>query len=103
MTKANIKKNAMYYNILKTFSSFIFPLLTFLYILRVLQIENVRKINFANSVVSYFYAIVTLGITTDAIRECDKGKLGKISSKIKCCSAWYTTMLDCKRCSGESN
>lgn len=86
MTKANIKKNTIY-NILKTASSVIFPLITFPYVSRVLKPENIGKVNFGNSIVSYFSLIATLGITTYAVRECakvksDKEKLGKISSQI---------------------
>ena len=69
MKQASIKKNT-FYNALKTFSSILFPLITFPYISRVLQPENVGRINFGLSIVSYFSLIATLGITTYAIREC---------------------------------
>ena len=72
---------------LKTCSSIVFPLITFPYISRTLQAENVGKINFGSSIISYFSLIATLGITTHAIRECsavreDKDKLGKTASQI---------------------
>lgn len=74
-------------NIIKTISSIIFPLITFPYISRVLQPENVGKVNFGSSFVSYFSLIASLGITTYAIRECsavrgDKKKLGEKASQI---------------------
>ena len=86
MESMSIKKNT-FFNIIKTVSAIIFPLITFPYISRVLQPENVGKINFGNSIVSYISLIATLGITTYAIRECakykeDKDKLGKVSSQI---------------------
>lgn len=86
MPEKSIKVNSIL-NIIKTISSIIFPLITFPYISRVLQPENVGKVNFGLSFVSYFSLIASLGITTYAIRECsavrdDKKKLGKTASEI---------------------
>lgn len=86
MGKVDLKTNT-FYNILKTASSILFPLLTFPYISRVLQPENVGKINFGNSIVSYFSLLATLGVTTYAVRECakvkgDRRRLGEVSSQI---------------------
>ena len=74
-------------NMIKTCSSIIFPLITFPYISRVLMTENVGKVNFGDSYVSYFSLIATLGITTYAIRECakvrdDKRRLEEVASEI---------------------
>ncbi|SEI90452.1 Membrane protein involved in the export of O-antigen and teichoic acid [Lachnospiraceae bacterium A10] len=74
-------------NLIKTFSSIIFPLITFPYISRVLLPEYVGKYNFANTYVSYFLLIASLGVTTYAIRECsvvkdDKEKLETVASQI---------------------
>ena len=81
-----IGKNTIY-SIIKSCSTVIFPLITFPYISRVLLAENVGKINFGNSVVSYFSLIASLGITTYAVRECskvkkDKSTLNKLASEI---------------------
>ena len=86
MTQKSLKKNSIY-SILKTGSSILFPLITFPYISRVLLTENVGKINFGLSIVSYFSLIASLGITTYAIRECstvreDRKKLSDIASQI---------------------
>ena len=86
MAEKSIKRNTVY-NAIKTLSSIIFPLITFPYISRVLLPENVGKINFGLSIVSYFTLIATLGITTYAVRECsavrdDKEKLSDIASQI---------------------
>lgn len=72
---------------LKTLSSIIFPLITFPYVSRVLMPDNIGKINFGASFVSYFTLIASLGITTYAIRECsakreNKIELTKTSSQI---------------------
>ncbi|WP_418417339.1 flippase [Blautia sp.] len=56
-------------NGLKTILSVIFPLITYPYAARVLQVENMGKVDFSNSVVSYFVLIAGLGISTYAIRE----------------------------------
>lgn len=86
MLEKSIKVNSIL-NVLKTISSVIFPLITFPYISRILQPENVGKVNFGSSFVSYFSLIASLGITTYAIRECsavrgDKKKLGEKASQI---------------------
>lgn len=86
MAQKSIKKNSVY-SILKTGSSILFPLITFPYVSRVLLTENVGKINFGLSIVSYFSLIASLGITTYAIRECsatrdDKEKLSETASQI---------------------
>lgn len=73
MDKSNIKKNTAY-NIIKTASAVIFPLITFPYISRVLQPENIGKINFGSSITGYIAMLATLGVNTYAVRECAKVK-----------------------------
>lgn len=60
----NIVLNAM-----KTFMSIGFPLVSFPYISRVLQVENIGKVNFVISIINYFSLIATLGLSSYAIRE----------------------------------
>lgn len=86
MASNGLKKNTIY-NVIKTSSAILFPLITFPYISRVLLPENVGKINFSSSIVSYFTLIAGLGINTYAVRECaaikdDKYKLDNIASQI---------------------
>lgn len=74
-------------NILLTASNFLFPLLTFPYISRVLQAEGVGKISFFTSVIAYFVLFSQLGIPTYGIRACakvrnDKEKLAKTVQEI---------------------
>lgn len=76
-----------FFNIVKSVFGIIYPLITFPYISRVLMAENVGKVNFSASVVSYFSLIASLGITTYAIRECakvreDRNTLGEVASQI---------------------
>lgn len=96
MAQKSIKKNTVF-NAIKTFSSIIFPLITFPYIFRVLQTENIGKINFGLSIVSYFTLIASLGIATYAIRECsavreDKERFSSIASQIFSINV-YTTII----------
>lgn len=82
----NVKLNAIL-NVIKTCSTIFFPLITYPYVLRVLMPENVGKVNFSNSFISYFSLIAGLGIGTYAIRECakvrdNKDQLDNISSQI---------------------
>ena len=68
MNKISIKSN-MILNSIKVLFSIIFPLITFPYASRVLNVENMGKINFSNSVISYFVLIAGLGIANYAVRE----------------------------------
>lgn len=82
----NINRNATY-NIINNAFSILFPLITFPYISRVLGAENTGKVNFGNSIVSYFSLLASLGVTTHAIRECasvrsDRQKLSDVASQI---------------------
>lgn len=86
MKNSNVKKNTIF-NTIKTIFSIIYPLITFPYISRVLMAQNIGKINFGNSIISYFALIASLGITTYAVRECskvrnDKEKLNKTASQL---------------------
>ena len=86
MQKSSITENTLF-NTIKTLFGIIYPLIAFPYISRVLMAENVGKVNFASSIVSYFSLIASLGISTYAIRECSKVKdnqeeLNKTTSQI---------------------
>src|SRR5699024_10572152 len=59
-------------NALLTMSSFIFPLITFPYVSRILLPAGTGKVNFATSVVNYFAMFAQLGIPTYGIRACAK-------------------------------
>lgn len=74
-------------NGIKTILSVIFPLITYPYAARVLQVENMGKVDFSNSVVSYFVLIAGLGIATYATREGarvrdDKAELERFSCEM---------------------
>ena len=67
-TKKSVKINAIL-NVIKQMCSVLFPLITIPYVTRVLRAENLGKVNFATSVISYFLLIAQMGITNYAIRE----------------------------------
>lgn len=57
-------------NVILTMSSFIFPLITFPYVSRVLGAEGYGKIQLAIAVVNYFILFAQLGIPTYGVRAC---------------------------------
>lgn len=81
-TKFNFIMNAIL-----TASAFIFPLITYPYVSRVLGPENIGKVSFATSVVYYFSMFAQLGIPTYGISVCarirdDKEKLSRTMQEI---------------------
>lgn len=74
-------------NFILTISNFIFPLITFPYVSRVLLPVGTGKVAFATSIVSYFAMVGMLGIPTYGIRACakvrdNKEKLSKTVQEI---------------------
>lgn len=67
----SIKVNFMM-NVILTLSSFIFPLITFPYVSRVLLPVGTGKVSFATSLVSYFTMFAQLGVPIYGIRACAK-------------------------------
>lgn len=72
MNKSNSIKLNVVMNFILTISNFIFPLITFPYVSRVLGVEGIGKINFATSIIAYFSMVGMLGIPTYGIRACAK-------------------------------
>jgi len=67
----SLKKNFIM-NAILTMSTFIFPLITFPYVSRILGPVGTGKVSFATSVISYFSMFAQLGIPTYGIRACAK-------------------------------
>jgi O-antigen/teichoic acid export membrane protein len=72
MAKQKSLKLNFVMNAILSISSFIFPLITFPYVSRVLLPVGTGRVSFATSVVSYFAMIAQLGIPTYGIRACAK-------------------------------
>lgn len=73
---SSIKKNVVYSSIL-TVSGYLFPLITFPYVTRVLGVNNIGICNFVDSIVQYFIYFSMMGITTIGIREIARVKGNK--------------------------
>lgn len=71
MRQRSIKYNFIM-NAILTLSNFIFPLISFPYVSRVLGPAGTGKVSFAISLVSYFVMFTALGIPTYGIRTCAK-------------------------------
>ena len=91
--KKSMSLNAVM-NALKTLMSVIFPLITFPYASNVLQVENLGKVNFANSVCGYFLLFAGLGISSYAgchqiavIISCSTLLVMRFSILCRCCWA----------------
>jgi O-antigen/teichoic acid export membrane protein len=74
-------------NFILTASSFLFPLITFPYVSRVLLAEGNGKVAFAISVANYFMMVASLGIPTYGVRACakvrdNKDELSKTAQEI---------------------
>ncbi len=69
--KASIKKNFIM-NAVLTMSNFVFPLITFPYVSRILLPAGTGRVQFATSVIAYFSMFAQLGIPTYGIRACAK-------------------------------
>ena len=82
----SVKKNFIM-NAILTVSTFIFPLITFPYVSRVLLPTGTGRVSFARSIIVYFVMIASLGIPTYGIRACakvrdDKEKLSKTAQEL---------------------
>lgn len=71
MKKKSLKLNFLM-NAILTMSQFVFPLITFPYISRILLPDGTGKVSFATSIISYFAMFSQLGIPTYGIRACAK-------------------------------
>lgn len=72
----SLKKN-IFYNIILTSTSVIFPLITFPYVTKVLGPENYGNVNFIDAIIQYFLILSTLGIPIYGVREVSKVKNDK--------------------------
>ena len=71
-----LKKNIFYSTILTT-ANYIFPLLTYPYVSRVLGVDKIGICNFVDSIINYFVLFSMLGVGIVAIREIAKNKNDK--------------------------
>lgn len=79
----------MIMSIILTSSNFIFPLITFTYVARILQPEGTGKVAFVQSAITYFTYIAMLGVAGYGRRECakvrdDPAKLSGLVKELLC-------------------
>ena len=94
MKEKSVKFNFIM-NMVLTMSNFIFPLITFPYVSRILLPIGTGKVAFATSIVTYFSMFAQLGIPTYGIRVCaqvrdDKKKLSRTDQELLGISIWTT-------------
>lgn len=88
----SITKNALL-NATRTLLSIFFPLITYPYVTRVLHSENLGKVTFAQSIVSYFALVAALGISTYAVREGAKLKDNNVAFRSFCNEVFSTNII----------
>lgn len=69
--KKSLKLNFIM-NALLTMSAFLFPLISFPYVSRILLPEGTGKVSFATALINYFLMFAQLGIPTYGVRACAK-------------------------------
>ena len=69
MSRNKSLKINIFFNMLKALMHIIFPLISFPYAARVLGVDNIGKVQYCNSIVSYFILFAGLGIANYATRE----------------------------------
>ena len=82
----SLKKNFTYSSILTT-ANYIFPLLTYPYVSRVLGVTNIGICNFVDSIVNYFILFSMMGMSIVGIREIakcrgDRKRLNEVFSSL---------------------
>ncbi|MEG1835105.1 MAG: flippase [Oscillospiraceae bacterium] len=85
-------------NLILTASSFLFPLITFPYVSRVLLVEGNGIVSFVTSVMTYFMMFASLGIPTYGIRACaavrnNKEKLSKTVQELLLINIFTTSIV----------
>lgn len=84
---SSIKRNFVFSGLL-TVSNYVYPLLVFPYISRVLGVSNIGLCGFADGVINYFTLISMMGISTVGIRE-----IAKVKDKPLEVSRIFTSLL----------
>ena len=97
MKKKSLGVNALL-NGLRSILNILFPIITFPYVSRVLQVKGIGIYNFSSSMVSYFSLIAGLGVSTYAIREGAKlrenpNKITQFASQVFTINIWSTVSI----------
>lgn len=79
MVKTKSLKFNLVMNILVTLLDFIFPLISFPYVSRILNPEGMGIVTYVNSIITYFELFAVLGIQTYGIKVCAENRSDKIA------------------------
>ena len=69
MQNRSLKKNAIY-NTFKSCIQFIFPVISYSYAARTVGVDNIGRVNYTLSIISYFTLLAVFGMSTYGVREC---------------------------------
>ncbi len=86
MQNRSLKKNAIY-NTFKSCVQFIFPVISYSYAARTVGVDNIGRVNYTLSAVSYFTLVAVFGMSTYGVRECaalrdDRESVSKRASEL---------------------
>ncbi len=83
----SLKKNAIF-NVLYDAANILFPLITSMYVARVLMPEGVGRVSYAQNIASYFVTFAALGLPTYGIRE-----IAKVHGEKKLANKTFTELF----------
>lgn len=89
---SGLKKNFFYSSILTT-SSYVFQILSYPYVTRVLGVQNIGLCNFIDSIINYFILLSMMGVSVTGIREISKARNDKNLSEIFSSVFWLNAIF----------
>lgn len=93
---SNIKKNFFFSSILTT-ANYVFPVLTYPYVSRVLGVNNIGICNFIDSIINYFILFSMMGVAVIGVREIaaskEREERSKVFSGLLLLNAFATTIM----------
>ena len=92
--KPSIAVNAVL-SFIKTVSSILFPLITFMYASRVLGVDGVGQVTFSRGIVSYFTTIAIFGVNYYGTREVAKRRDNRYSLRKFCHEMLFINGVSC--------
>lgn len=91
----SIKGNIVF-NVTRSFLSVLYPMLTFMYVTRVLSVDGLGQVHFVKNLTAYFCLAASLGISYYGVREgaklTDKGEFSKLFWEILTINIISTTV-----------
>lgn len=92
----SLKKNSLY-NVTYNMANILFPLITSIYVARILLTEGIGKVAYGQNIASYFIVFASLGLPTYGVREIakvneDKKRTNKLFTELLIINAGFTTI-----------